>query len=879
MSTLFRRLLYLLFRSRHDVDLREEIEAHRRLRQDALERDGLAPEDAAHASRRALGNVTLAIDEARDIWAIRLIDSLWLDLRLAFRGLRKSPGFALVAIGTLALGIGANSAIFSVINAAFFAPYHVKEPEHLVRLWGQDLKRNILQLGFSVPKYEVIRDQQTSFTALGAATQLPQTLLLHGTEPIQVNGSLTTSSFLDAFGAAPIAGRFFRADEERDGRVAVIGEEIWLARFGASPHMIGQPITVDGVSYTVIGIAPRLPAFWDADIWTTNPFQFPGIPEDTIRRGFSYLQPVGRLEPGVSEEQARRELGVLATRYASAFPANADAAWTLTAIGLRDDIVGASRSSLLTLLAAVGLLLMVACANVANLLLVRFTGRRQEMGLRAALGASRIRIVRQFLVESLMLSGAAAALGALFAYWALPGLVVLAQNNLPFANDIRISLPVLGATVLLAVAAGAVMGLCPAVLGSRSDVLSVLRDGGRTIAGAHGDQRARRVIVMAQVAVSLVLLIGAGLLVTSFARLRGQDAGFDPANVFVARVSLPPSKYPDIDSQSRFWLRLRDAVSNAPGVVHATLSSQPPLSGGFTRAPYALNEGAVPPLNERPLGLTMSVTPGYFTTLKIPVLAGRDFTERDTADAPLVAIVSKATARKLGGDRDLLGRRIIMGSQGGGQAMEVIGVVDDVRTQSLAATSEVEFYRPVMQRQRQVMTMLVKTAGDPAAFESTARQVLAAEDATLPLTGITTHLRMIEQSLAQQRLLFVMLGVFAVLAVVLSSVGIYGVVSSFVGQRTPEIGVRVALGASRAQVIRIVLGQSLVPVGAGLVVGLVGAVALGQLVEELLFEVSPLDPLMMGSGVVLLALAAGAAGAIPAGRAARIDPVAALRSD
>jgi predicted permease len=878
MSTIFNRLRYFLFRARHDADLREEIETHRALRQDALQRNGLEPEDAARASRRALGNVVLATEEARDVWTIRMIDSLSRDIRAALRGLRKSPGFALMAITTLALGIGANTAIFSVINAAFFAPYRVKDPEHLVRLVGQDLKRNILQLGFSVPKYELIRDQQTSFAAVGAATQLPQTLLLNGTEPIQINGALTTSSFLDAFGAAPIAGRFFRTDEERGASVAVIGEDIWRARFAANLNLIGQPITVDGVSYTVIGIAPRLPAFWDADIWTTNPFQFPGIPEDTIRRGFSYLQPVGRIKPGVSEEQARGELQVLATRYASAYPSNADAAWTLTAIGLRDDIVGASRSSLLTLLAAVGLLLMVACANVANLVLVRFTGRRQEIGLRAALGASRGQIVRQFLVESLVLSGAAATLGAVFAYWALPGLLVLAQNNLPFANDIRISLPVLGATALLALAAGLVMGLYPAVQGSRSDIVSVLRDGGRTIAGALGSHRARRAIVMAQVAVSLLLLIGAGLLVSSFARLRGQDAGFDPTNVFVASVSLPPSRYPDIAAQGRFWLRLTDALSNAPGVARATLSSQPPLNGGFTRAPYALNEGAVPALNERPLGLTTSVTPGYFATLKIPMLAGRDFTERDTADAPLVAIVSKATARKLAGDEDVLGRRIIMGSQGGGQVMEVIGIVNDVRTQSLAATSEVEFYRPVMQRQRQAMTMLVKTSGDPAVFESTARQVLAGMDATLPLTGITTHLRMVEQSLAQQRLLFVMLGVFAVLAVVLSAVGIYGVVSSFVGQRTSEIGVRMALGASRAQVIRIVLAQSLVPVGAGLFVGLIGAVALGRFVEGLLFEVSPLDPLMLGGGVLSLALVAGLACAVPARRAARIDPVTALRS-
>jgi putative ABC transport system permease protein len=375
-----------------------------------------------------------------------------------------------------------------------------------------------------------------------------------------------------------------------------------------------------------------------------------------------------------------------------------------------------------------------------------------------------------------------------------------------------------------------------------------------------------------------VLLIGAGLLVTSFAKLRNQRTGFDSTNIFVAGVGLPPSRYPDIDSQGRFWLRLNEALTAAPGATRATLVSTPPLNGGgFTRSPYALAEGAVAPLNERPLGLTISVTPGYFATMHIPLLAGRDFTERDTAAAPRVAIVSRSTARKLGGENAVLGRRIIMGANG--EVMEVVGITEDTRTQALASIAEVEFYRPVMQRQRPFMQMMVKTAGDPAAFESTARQVLSNLDAALPMTAVTTHSTMVAQSLAQQRLLFVLLGVFALLAVVLSSVGIYGVVASFVGQRTPEIGVRMALGASRLQVIRIVLGQSIVPVGAGLLLGLVGAVALGRFVEGLLFEVSPLDPLMLAGGVVSLALVAGAACAIPAGRAARIDPVSALRGE
>jgi predicted permease len=860
-----------------DRELDAEVRFHIEMETEQYVRQGLPPEDARRRAVRNFGPMVKHTEETRAARGTMAVEALVQDLRYCVRTFGRNPGFAAIAILTLALGIGANTAIFSVVNAAFFAPYGVREPQRLVRLSGQDLGRNITQLGFSVPKYELIRDQQTSFESLGASTGLARTLLL-GSEPIQVNGQLATSSFLDTFGATPLAGRFFRADEEIGANVVVLGEELWRTRFGADPAVVDRALVVDDVPYTVIGVSQRLPAFWDADLWTTSPFEYPGIGQDTIRRGFSYLQPVGRLKAGVSEGQARRELELLATRFKAAYPANADAAWTLTAVPVRDDVVGAARSSLLTLLAAVALLLVVACANVANLLLVRFTGRRQEIGLRAALGASRSRIVRQFIVESLALSAIAAPLGALLAYWALPGLLVLARNNLNFANDISISWPVLAATAALALAAGIVMGLYPALQGLRADIVSVLRDGGRTIAGASGSHRARRAIVAAQVAVSLVLVIGAALLVSSFARLRSQPAGFDASNVFVAAATLPPARYPDLASQSRFWLRLGDTLAAAPGVVRASLGSQPPLGGGFTRAPYALNEGAVPALNERPLGLTASVTPGYFGTLRIPLLAGRDFTERDTDTSPLVAIVSQSTSRKLGGDRGLLGRRIVMGSQGGGQVMEVVGIADDVRSQSLAATSEVEFYRPVMQRGRPQMQMLVKTAGDATAFESTARQMLATLDPALPLTGITTHETLVAQSLAQQRLLFVLLGVFAVLAVVLSSIGIYGVVASFVGQRTSEIGVRMAIGAGRAEVIRIVLAQSLVPVGAGLVIGLAGAMVLGRFVEQLLFDVSPLDPLMLAGSVVSLALVAGLACAIPAGRAARIDPLTALRA-
>jgi predicted permease len=874
---MWKRLQALIRGGELDRGLNAEVRFHIEMETEKNIALGMTPEDARLKALRSFGPMERHKEETRDARGISWLEAFISDLRLCVRGFLKNPAFALVAVATLALGIGANTAIFSVMNAAFFAPYGVRAPQQLVRLWGQDLKRHQTQLGFSAPKIELLREHQVSFSEFGATTYAPMTLLLG--EPVQVNAAMSTSSFLDTFGATPIAGRFFREDEERTSGAVVIGEALWRARFGADRSVISRQVTLDGVPLTIIGIAPRLPAFWDADIFSTNPFHPAGVTEDTIRRGYSYLQPIGRLKPGVSIEQANRELELLARRYGEQNPGNADAAWTLTALSLRDDIIGASRSSLFTLLAAVGLLLVVACANVANLLLVRFTGRRQEIGLRVALGASRGRLVRQFLVESLLLSSVAAGFGALVAYLALPALLLLARNNLAFANDITLSVPVLLATFALALLSGIVLGLYPAVKGSRADIVSVLRDGGRTIAGAADSHRARRLIVAAQVAVSLVLLIGAGLLVTSFAKLRGQPPGFDANRVFVAGVAPSPARYPDAPSQGRFYLGLAEELRRVSGVESAALTASPPLSNGFARAPYAVAEGAVPALNERPLGLTTSVTPGYFATLRIPLLAGRDFTDRDTADAPLVAIVSRATDRRLGGDRGLIGRRVIMGSQGGGQVMEVIGVVDDVRTQALTATSEVEFYRPVLQRPRPSMQMVVRTTADAAAFEGSARRLLTSIDSTLPLIGPTTLEQLADQSLARQRLLFVLLGVFALMAVVLSSVGIYGVVASFVGQRTPEIGVRMALGAGRRQVVGAVLRQNLTPIVAGLVTGLFAAIALGRFVEGLLFEMSALDPALLTAGVCVLALVSGCACAIPALRAARIDPVTALRGE
>ena len=872
-----RRLRALWHGATLDRELDAEVRFHIEMETQKYIQDGMSPGDARLRALRNFGPMEKHKEESRDSRGVGRIEECIHDVRYAIRTLVKNPGFALLAIVTLGLGIGANTAIFSVMDGAYFSRYPLRAPERLLRVYGEDRERGTAQLGFSYPRFVFFREHQTMFESFAAIAFNGYTLEGRG-EAEQVNGAAITSDFLDTFGAQPIIGRFMRPDEENGGGVVVLGEDLWRTRFGGRSDVLGESLTLSGTTYTVIGVAPRMPAFWDFDVWLPDPFVPPGLTRELMMRGVTFLAGVGRLKAGVSEAQANEEVASLASRYRAEFAANADSAWGARAVGLRDDIVGASRASLFTLLAAVTLLLVVACANVANLLLVRFTGRRQEIGLRTALGASRGRIVRQFLVESALLSALGAVVGAALAYFAMPALLALAQNNLAFSADITLSVPVLMATAALSLGAGVLMGAYPALQGSRADIVTALRDGGRTVAGAIGSHRARRAIVAAQVAVSLVLLIGATLLVSSFMKLRSQPTGVGASDLFIAGINLPPSRYPDPASQERLYMRVATELQGTPGVTHAVMAQTVPLLGPFSRAPYASAEGPMPPLNERPLGLTQSVTPGYFETLQIGLIAGRDFSPADTAESPLVAIVSTSTARKLFPDEsNVLGRRIIMGSAGGGQIMQIIGIVADVRSQTLATSPEVEFYRPVSQRPRTFMQLVVRTAADPAAFETTARQLMARIDPTLPITGVTTLRQVIDQSVAQERLLFTLLAAFAGLAVVLSAVGIYGVVAYFVGQRRLELGVRLALGADRREILAIVLRQSLAPVAAGLASGLMLALVLASFVQALLFEVSALDLRLLLGSALGLAVVATVACALPARRAAAIDPITALR--
>ncbi|MDQ6625000.1 MAG: FtsX-like permease family protein, partial [Verrucomicrobiota bacterium] len=566
--------------------------------------------------------------------------------------------------------------------------------------------------------------------------------------------------------------------------------------------------------------------------------------------------------------------------YREKFPANADNSWSPVVITAAESSTGNLRPALMTLLAAVGAVLLIACSNVANLLLVRFTGRRREIALRMALGASRKGVVRLFVLESTLVSLLAGVLGLVLALWVVSVIPKLALDNLPLDGALHLNAPVLCFTFGVALVIGVLMGLYPAWQSSRADLIDGLKDGGRSMTGSIGQQRFRRGLVATQVGLSVVLLAGAGLLITSFLRLSGQNAGFQPEHLWVAAIGLPEAGYADNAARARFVERFQTELVNSGGVEAAAMSDGAPLTGNNSSAPYARVDTNPPPVNQRPLGQTHSVSPGFLKTFGVPLLAGRDFDERDGFDKPLVILISKSAAQKLFPGEDPIGRQMYFGTDNGiGAVTEVIGVVGDVRSLRLDKTNDVEFYRPWSQRTVPFVTVAVRTPLTPKATEAMVRFALNKQDAGLPIIQATTMTEVVNQSLGEQRLTMLLLGAFAAVALVLATVGIYGAVAYSVAQRTGEIGVRMALGAQTIDVLRMVVRQGMLPVVFGLVLGVASALALGRLISAQLYQISAANPVLLGATTVLLAAVALAACLVPARRASLVNPLEALRTE
>src|SRR2546430_1181980 len=603
------------------------------------------------------------------------------DLKYALRALAKTPGFTIIAVFTLALAIGANTAIFSLINDLFLRGLPFKHPSRAVHLFGGDKSRDLVDIGVSAPRYQHFRDGQTVFDGLAAENFFLFTLTGLG-DPVQVFGGRLTSNYFDLLAVRPILGRNFLPQEEEGADVAVVTKNFWQKRLGGDPNVIGGSITLDGVAHTIVGVLPNMPATWFganpiAEVWTTKPFQLPGFTYERMMRGTSFLRVIGRMKPSITLTQVRAALPSLDQSYRTQYPNKIDSGFTTTVKTLPEDVTENFRAGFATLFAAVTLVLLIACSNVANLLLVRFSGRRREIALRMAIGASRAGIIRLFVFESLLVSIIAGVIGAFLAWQLVPLVPKMASNFLPLEGNTAssLSVEVLVFTIGLSLLTGLLMGVYPAMQASRADLVDGLKEGGRGTSGSIRQQRLRKILIGAQVALSVTLLAGAALLITSFIRLSQQNLGFRPQNLWTGTITLPTSQYPDAASRQRFVEQTLHALRGVPALESATISGDIPLVG-FSRYLYARGDRDVPPVEKREIVPGHEITPGYFKTWGVPLLAGRDFNGHDTADGQKVCLISQAGAKQVFPGENRIGKTLFLALA----QWEIVGIVGDVRS-------------------------------------------------------------------------------------------------------------------------------------------------------------------------------------------------------
>ena len=803
------------------------------------------------------------------------------DLRFALRQLIKSPGFTLLAVVTLTLGIGLNTAIFSLVNDLFLRRLPFQDPARLVHFHSGDKTAEAIEWPLSAPRFQLYREGQTIFDGFAADNPVALTLTGRG-DPVQIFGFRVTANYFDVLGVRPIRGRNFLPSEEEGADVALVSEHFWKSRLGGDPKVVGSSIALDGVAHTIVGVVPNMPVPWVGpngnEVWTTKPFVLAGFSYERMMRGTGFLRAVGRLKPGLTIDQARAALPSLEQSYRSQNPGKIDADLRTIITPLPEDATGKLRPAFATLFGAVGVVLLIACSNVANLLLVRFSGRRREIALRMALGASRTSVLRLFVLESLLVSVLAGSLGAFLAWQLIPLVPKITANFLPIeSSDVSVSLPVLGFTLALSLLTGLAMGIYPAWQSSRADLVDGLKEGGRGSSGSLRQQRFRKILVGAQVALSVALLASAALLIASFLRLSQQPLGFRPDHLWVGFITFPQARYPDEPSRARFADQLQRAVRAIPGFEDAAVTSDAPLTGGNGATLYARPDGNVPPIPERATAPSHDIMPGYFRALGIPIIAGRDFNEHDLAGQPDVMLISQAGAHKVFGNENPIGKTLLVTSAS--TPAEIIGVVGDVRSGKVAQPNDMEFYRPWAQENFPFMSITVRSQMKPAAVTNLVQRALNQIDPTMALAQPQSMDEIVRLALGEARLMMMLLGVFASVALLLATVGIYGAVAYTVEQRTGEIGVRMALGAQTLDVLRLVVGQGMRPVLFGLMIGLAAALALGRLIASQLYEVSAHSPFLLGATVVILGAAALLACLFPARRASRLNPVIALRTE
>lgn len=880
LGELIRRLRMLFRREQFDRGMDEEMRAHIEMRERELREAGLSP-DAAHTdARKHFGNALAIREVSHDSWGWAWLEHLGQDLRFAFRMFAKNPGFTAVAILTLALGIGANTAIFSVVYGVLLQPLPYKDASRLVLL--NETTPKVGTVSVSYPNFLDWRQQSHRFSQMAAVHDVGFNLA-GVSQPENISGEAVSPNFLSMMGVRPFLGRDFYASEEKPGTppVVLLSYELWQSHMGSDRNVIGRTITLDGRSFTIVGVLPpnfrsldRTDVMLPIGVWATNNS---GEANDRGDRGDMIV--IGRLAPNITFTQARTEMEGIAAQLAKEYPATNDQ-FGVALQSIRDAFVSDARPAILVLFGAVMFVLLIACANVANLFLVRGAARTKEIALRMAFGASRNRIIRQMLTESLVLAFLGGILGLALATGGIGGITRLIPMDMLSGATVNLNGAVLFFAGGIVVLAAFIFGLAPAMHFTRPDVQSELKEGGRTASASAAQNKLRGALAVAEISLALILLVSAGLMMKSLYKLMSVDPGFRPDRVLNMEMDLRTQQYSKDPAILNFWQQVLYRVRALPGVENAAVGTVIPLAGEHSRADITVEDMALSKPGNYPHPDYHMVSPSFISTLGIPLLRGRTFTETDKQGAPLVGMVNARLAAQYWPNQDPIGKRFMFGhlsEKNPPKWITVVGVVGDTKLYGLANPSRLEVYVSSLQSPDSDMNLVVKSRTDPAALISAIRGAVASIDKDQPIFAISTMNQLVSDSLGTRRITLILLGAFSGLALVLAAIGIYGVISYSVAQRTHEIGIRMALGAQPIDVLRMVLKQGVKIAFAGVAIGVIVSLGLTQLMSSLLFSVSTADPLTFAGVAILLVLVALLACYIPARRALRVDPMVALR--
>ena len=876
LNVLAARVRGLLRREAVLDDIDEEMRSHVEMATDENVARGMAPDEARRAALARFGNVGIARDRAFEVRGAGWLDALWLDARFGARQLVARPGFTAAAVATLALGIGATTAVFGVVNGVLLRPLPYHDPASLDRIVLEENPTN--RIGISMA--DALGLEELYQVGRVAAVHTRDVTLGGGDTPELVRASFASAGLFELIGVRPALGRAYMAGEDRPGgdRVAVLSHGLWQRRFAGSRDVLGHPVTIDGVSYTVVGVLPAdfvPPLGGPADLWPVLQLEPPQ------RRGPFLMRVIARRNPGVSVEASNQALAAASREVHRRWGgASTVETYHYAAIPLEQAIVGDAGKTLLVLLGAVAFVLLIASVNVANLLLARAASRQQEIAMRAALGATSMRLVRQLVTEGALLAVAGGVAGVAIAIWGIDLLLALAPDNIPRLGEVRVDGRVLGFAALCTIVSTLVLSLFPALHGVRRDLAASLRSGGKGGGEGRGRRRLRDLLVVAEIALALPLLVGAGLMINSFVRLTNVDPGFDPERLLTMRLTLPAARYPNnAPDVTGFYDEAVRRIGALPGVRSAAVTSNLPLDGRPSTNDFQLERRPTPPGETAPQAEFMSVSAGYFETMGIPLVAGRLIAESDVTDSAPVIVISETSARRDFPGEDPIGMRMKLGGCTECEWTTVVGVVGDVKDVALGADDAPAMYTPYRQEPSREMHVVLRTDAEPETLVGAVRREVRALDPELALSHVGTMEGLVEGSAGQSRYRMTIFGAFAAVALVLAAVGIYGVTAYAVGQRTREIGIRVALGAKPADVVRLVVEQGMGPSLVGIALGVGASLALTRFVSSLLYGVDGTDPATFVAVVLLLAGVALAACYIPARRALRVDPLVALRHE